>query len=147
LSGPDVALVQLGIDDNAEPATVTATVISATAVPLTVATDVYLPASTGLLGADVQVFVKAALLAYINGADATEDAPAVPPLPIGGVDTGGGGKVPWRALVGVIEHATASGGDQPIVEATLTAETDIMLGVTDVATLIAGAITVTVHFI
>ncbi len=153
LSGPEVALIQTGIDDNAEPATVTATVISATAVPLTITTDVYLAANSGFLSADVEVFVKQALLDFVNGSADVEDedgnviTAGVVPLPIGGIDTGGGGKVSWRALVGAIERSGPDDNTRPISEATLGAEADVALGVSEVATLVDGAITVTVHFI
>ncbi len=153
LSSPDVALVQAGIDDNAEPATVAATVISATAVALTIDTDVYLPSTSGFVDADVQVFVKQALLDYVNGSADVEDEDGnvvkagVKPLPIGGIDTGSGGKVSWRALVGAIERSGPDDNTRPISEATLDVESDVALTEAEVATLVIGDIDVTVHFI
>jgi hypothetical protein len=135
LSAPEIALIQTGIDDNAEPATAVATVISATDVALTVETDVYLSSASGLTSGTVEDFVKEALLDYVAALD------------IGGVNTGTGGRVPWRALVGVIERSSPDGSSRPILEATLVSEADVALAETEVATLVDGDITVNVHFV
>lgn len=133
--GPsDVATVQDAIDELAVTSTATCTVESATPSALTVSVDLYVPASAAILDADWESEAKAALIAYVDA------------LQIGGLDLGAGGKVLWRALVGVLEALDGGDGAHPKpLQATLGSETDVALAENEVATLDAGDIAITVH--
>ncbi len=132
VSGGDVSLVQAGTDEHATPDGITAIVTTATAVVLTVDITLWIDRSVVDSPQDAPTAtdaVKAALIAYVDS------------LPIGGVDFGLGGKVAWRKLVGVAEAIPG------VEQAKLLSEVDVSLTVNQVATLIAGGITVTVNFL
>jgi hypothetical protein len=130
VSGGDVALVQTGFDTWATPGgSATVTAVSATGVPLTFVTTVYVQASAGLTDGDWEDLIAQTLADW------------VPTIPIGGIVTGvygAGGAVPWRVVIGQIEAVDG------VIEAQLTPETDVQLDEFEVATLDVADVTPTI---
>lgn len=130
----DVTSIQNAVDTLATPEIATVVVISATAAPRTYATTVYVDRKSNASPADVTAAVKQSVFDYINS------------LPIGGIElVPGAGKIPWRKVVGAIE-STKIGELAPIQNATLTAEVDVALTGTQVATIDLPSTTVTVVY-
>jgi hypothetical protein len=128
VSAPNVALVQIGIDAHATPEVATVTVVSATAVPLTYVVNLYVSTRAGISSSAWQTLVKDALVNY------------VPTIPIGGVVIPpASGKVLWRAILGTVEALSPY-----VLQATLGAEVDTALTLSQVATLDAANVTVNV---
>lgn len=130
LSGPDVALVQAGVDVYATAEVQTNIVASATDLSVDVGPTVYV--TSGVLSdSEWQDEVTDALDAYIAG------------LPIGGVTAGAANIIPWRALVGVIKQIQI--GDSAtfeVISCNLASEADVSLLETEVA--IPGTYTITI---
>lgn len=138
----DLAVLQTAVDERATPEIVTATVVSATPAALSYTTTIKVALKGAPDNATLLTTVQDALLAFVNGKAATATQNAIAPLPIGGLV---GNLVPWRTVVGVIENASPDGGlTKPVLEATLGIEIDTGLATTDVATLDAGSVFVTV---
>ncbi len=134
----DVATVQVAIDEQSTPAEITATAESATAAVLSYDVTIKVRLKGAPDNATLATMVKSALVDFVNG-----DAPAgINPLPIGGLV---GNAIPWRTIIGVVENASPDDGEtKPVLEATLGIEIDTGLAATDVATLDAGSVAVTV---
>ncbi len=130
VSGGDVTAVQTGIDANATPEIGTVVVQSATNLALTFVVTLWVSAASALSPSAWQTMAKDALVAWVKT------------LPIGGVDLGSGGKVLFRQAIGVLENI-----DQYVLQASLTPESDTSLTSTQVATLVAGDVTVTVNVV
>jgi uncharacterized phage protein gp47/JayE len=135
VSAPDLATLQLAEDSLATPDTVLATVASANPVAQSYNITVWSRRSFGFLSPDIQAMVRTALVNYIRA------------LPIGGINFGAGGIIPWRAIIGAAENASPDNGmTTPIEQAILSVEADVALGVDDVATLDALSVVVNVGF-
>lgn len=133
----DLQKIQDGVDKWAVPATVLATVVSAGEAPQTISARVYVPLYNGPNLVELAAAVKASLIKYVDS------------LPIGGVQlVPGVGVVPWSGLVYAIKN-TPLGLDaeentiRPVLAVTLlgAGEVDTPLALTEVATLVAGSIT------
>ncbi len=138
VSAPDVALVQAAFDEQCTPEVVTAIAESATAAALSYDVTIKVRLKGAPDNATLSTMVKAALVDFVNG-----NAPeGIEPLPIGGLV---GNTIPWLTIVGVVENASPDGGEtKPVLVANLGIEIDTGLAETDVATLDAGSVAVTV---
>ncbi len=130
VSGGSVTAVQAGIDANVVPEIGTAIVVSATNVALTYSVTLYVKSGSGKSVSDWQTLAKNSLVDWVKT------------LPIGGIDLGSGGKVLYRAAIGVLE-----GMDPYVIQAVLASEVDQALTSTQVATLQASDVTVSVTVI
>jgi hypothetical protein len=114
----DLGKLFIALNALAVPAGYTLLLSSAANKAVTLDNTTYVASSSGLLNADVSTAVATALTGYV----AT--------LPIGGIDLGAGGVVPYRAVEGVIKGASTG-----IIEGKLVTETDTALAATEVAVL------------
>lgn len=104
----------------------TAYVESAVPKSVTLAVDVWMDAGASLTDAEVRALVEQKLRDYFTS------------IPIGGhIIALGAGRIPWRALIGQVEAASPF-----IIEARLTAETDVPMAIPEVATLTPVAVNV-----
>ncbi len=112
----DVALVQADFDTKVTPYGFDATAITATNVSIAVPCEIWLPSSLAVTEAEARAAVLAALESYVET------------LPIGGVVIApAGGKVYWRALLGIVESAIPG-----TLKAELDAETDTTIAAGEV---------------
>jgi hypothetical protein len=108
VASDDVAIIQTEFDTKVTPYGFNATAESATNQNFTAANTIWIPSSLGLSDTQAKQAVLDALTAYSLT------------LPIGGVVISGGGKIYWRALLGVIEGSISG-----TIKAQLVSESDI----------------------
>lgn len=118
-NGSDLDLVNRAIQENVVPTGLTATVTSATPLPIAVTATVYLAKGSTLDSGQATTLVQSKLIEYFRQ------------IPIGGYNRGLGGKVFREALTGQIFQASPQ-----FIEVTLVAPaTDVDLDAFEVATL------------
>lgn len=139
LTGPEVTLVQTGVDDTATPDIATVTVESATAVPFTTTVDLYVSTAAGLTDQDWDDLVRPQLLAF------------VPTIPIGGVPLteGGPGAMRMSALRSLAQRPLGADGKLHaaaayVLQAAI-ADADVALDETEIGTLDDGDLTINVN--
>lgn len=113
VSAPDVAIVDDAIQRNAAPLAVTATVLSAVAVPINVTYRLYMYSDSGLTETALRDAIEAALATYFSA------------VPIGGdIIDAGPGKVYLDSIVTTIRNAVSAiyhvTLDLPVADVTLT---------------------------
>lgn len=139
LTGPEVALVQTGVDDTATPDIATVTVVSATAVPFTATLALYVSTEAALSDGEWDDLLRPQILAF------------VPRIPIGGtpLTEGGPGAVRVGSIRSLAQRPLGDEGKlhpaaQYIFQATI-AETDVALDDDEIGTLVDGDLSITVN--
>lgn len=131
VSGGDVAIIQGEIERKAGPLAITPTVVSATAVPITVAYELWVLDSSGLSTSQIEEDVASALISLAAS------------TPIGGDIIGAS---PGRLHLQAIEAAISKAVDGYLVDlVTSVPAGDVTLAIDEVPVLGGGSITATIH--